>query len=112
MSRVYGRLVDEETRCVHYHSDLDVIAVKFKCCERYYACFFCHEELEGHDPARWSEGEFGEQAILCGVCMSELTIRDYLSSGFACPSCRSRFNSGCAGHYDLYFDIRRPISTA
>lgn len=92
---------------IYLHSELDVIAIKCKCCKRYYACFFCHEELEDHEPARWSEGEFGEQAILCGVCMSELTIRDYLSSGFACPSCRSP-----AGHYDLYFDIRRPISTA
>lgn len=103
MSIVYGLLVDTETRCTHYHSDLDIVAIKFKCCDRYYACFHCHEELEEHGAARWAEGEFGERAILCGACKSELSIRDYLASGFACPCCQSPFNPGCAEHYDRYF---------
>ncbi len=29
---VKGKLVDDQTRCVHYRSTLDVIAIKFKCC--------------------------------------------------------------------------------
>lgn len=112
MTEIYGRLVDDQTRCVHYHSDLDIIAVRFKCCDRYYACFFCHQELEGHDPARWVEGELEERAIVCGVCESELTIRDYLSSAFSCPCCGSPFNPGCADHYDLYFHMPGYISGA
>lgn len=104
MEKVHGRLVDSQTRCVHYRSELDIVAIKFKCCRSFYACFFCHQELEGHAPARWAESEFGERAILCGVCSTEFTIGDYLSSEFACPSCRSPFNPQCANHYHLYFD--------
>jgi len=105
MMAVHGWLIDRETRCIHYHGELDIIAVKFKCCGRYYACSSCHEELESHAPARWGREEFGERAILCGACGAELTIRDYLSSGFACPSCRLPFNPGCARHYHLYFEV-------
>ena len=105
MVAVYGRLVDEQTRCIHYRSPLDVVAIKFKCCERYYACYFCHRELESHPPACWSREEFGQPAILCGVCRAELSIEQYLSCGFACPSCGTAFNPGCANHYHLYFDL-------
>lgn len=100
---VHGRLLDRQTRCAHYHGDHDIVAVKFKCCGRYYGCYFCHEELEDHPPARWGPEEFGKRAVRCGVCGEELTIQDYLSSGFSCPSCRSSFNPGCARHYHLYF---------
>lgn len=110
MTIVHGLLVDTETRCTHYHSDLDIVAIKFKCCNRYYACFRCHEELEGHGAAVWSEEEFGERAILCGACKSELSIRGYLASGFACPCCQSPFNPGCAKHYDLYFGMHEKLS--
>lgn len=34
MPLVLGPVVDNETRCVHYHLLLDVIAIKFKCCGR------------------------------------------------------------------------------
>ena len=27
---------------------LDVIAIKFKCCNKYYPCYKCHEEHESH----------------------------------------------------------------
>ncbi len=27
---VYGHLIDHQTRCVHYHSSQDVIAIKFQ----------------------------------------------------------------------------------
>lgn len=106
MIAVHGRLVDEETRCVHYNSSLDIIAVRFKCCGRYYACFQCHAEFEDHAPARWPESEFDETAIACGACAAEFAIRDYLASAFVCPSCRSQWNPRCANHYDLYFDMR------
>ena len=44
MLKVYGSLVDNETRCIHYHTFLDIIAIKFKCCEKYYPCYQCHNE--------------------------------------------------------------------
>ena len=57
-AKVYGSLVDNETRCIHYHTFLDIIAIKFKCCEKYYPCYQCHNEHESHNIQRWSAEEF------------------------------------------------------
>lgn len=46
MPKVYGATVDQETRCTHYNTPFDVIAIKFKCCHKYYPCFKCHNESE------------------------------------------------------------------
>lgn len=102
---VFGKPVDEQTRCVHWHSQLDIIAIKFKCCEEYYPCFSCHEEVATHKPEVWPKAEFNQKAILCGVCGKELSIDEYMSSNHSCPHCKSAFNPGCAKHYHLYFEI-------
>ena len=52
---VKGKLTDTHTRCVHYHSPLDVIAIKFKCCNQYFACYYCHQEEAGHEPTLWQK---------------------------------------------------------
>ncbi len=101
---IYGQTVDNQTRCQHWHSDLDVIAIKFKCCEKYYPCFSCHEEEADHKPQVWPKAEFDTKAILCGVCGSELTITEYQASGNTCPKCTAAFNPGCSKHYHLYFE--------
>lgn len=98
-------MVDEQTRCVHWNGPTDVIAIRFPCCDRYYACFDCHASLETHEPRRWGADQTGETAVLCGVCGEEMTINAYLTSGFTCPSCSAGFNPGCALHYDLYFTL-------
>ncbi len=49
----------------------DIIAIKFKCCNKYYPCYKCHNEFEKHAIKRWSEPSFNEKAILCGVCKHE-----------------------------------------
>ena len=41
--------------------------------------------------------------MLCGPCGAELAIRAYLGVS-ACPDCGTRFNPGCADHYDRYFE--------
>ncbi len=97
--------MDEQTRCVHYHSALDIVAIQFKCCERYYACYECHEESESHDATRWRPADLEQRALLCGACKGTLTIADYLSCNFTCTSCRASFNPGCANHHDLYFSL-------
>ncbi|KEO75587.1 chromophore lyase [Anditalea andensis] len=102
---VYGQSVDDQTRCVHWHSDLDIIAIKFKCCNRYYPCFSCHEEETDHEHQVWPRSEFDQNAILCGVCRKELSIEDYMASGNICPHCTSHFNPGCSNHYYLYFEV-------
>jgi uncharacterized CHY-type Zn-finger protein len=100
-----GRLLDEQTRCTHYHSELDIIAIKFKCCNSYYPCFQCHEETTDHKPEIWEKTELHEKAILCGVCKCELTIFEYLNCNSKCPNCQSAFNPKCENHYHLYFDL-------
>jgi uncharacterized CHY-type Zn-finger protein len=105
MIEVHGRLVDEQTRCVHYRTILDVVAIQFKCCGRYYACYRCHEESESHDVLRWAIADIGQHALYCGVCKGSLTIAGYLDCGFACVLCRAPFNPGCAEHRDQYFNL-------
>ena len=101
---IKGKLVDMQTRCVHYHSDLDIIAIKFKCCDTYYPCFSCHEEVAGHSAQVWGKNEFNVLAILCGACKKELTIRQYMESQATCPHCEAAFNPKCSNHYHLYFE--------
>ncbi|WP_235062790.1 CHY zinc finger protein [Indibacter alkaliphilus] len=103
--RVFGKSVDHQTRCVHWHSALDVIAIKFKCCDKYYPCFSCHEEEADHEHQVWPKSEFNQKAILCGVCGHELSIQEYMDADNTCPKCEASFNPGCSNHYHLYFDM-------
>ncbi|MFE7630397.1 CHY zinc finger protein [Kocuria sp. NPDC057446] len=107
MERVLGRPVDEQTRCVHYRTALDVIAIKFRCCREYYPCHLCHQETAGHPAAQWPVEEYDTEAVLCGVCGHELSVREYLAVE-GCPRCAARFNPGCALHADLYFEPAFP----
>ncbi len=106
---IFGKPVDQQTRCVHWHSQLDVIAIKFKCCEKYYPCFSCHEETADHKPEVWPRAEFDSKAILCGVCGTELTINEYMGSDNTCPKCQAAFNPGCSKHYHLYFETEEKM---
>jgi uncharacterized CHY-type Zn-finger protein len=102
---VSGELIDEHTRCVHYHSPLDIIAIRMKCCNQYYSCIECHNETAGHTAEVWPADEMDTKAVLCGACYSEMTIREYLESGNQCPFCQSKFNPACSNHYHLYFSM-------
>ncbi|MFF2274435.1 CHY zinc finger protein [Agromyces sp. NPDC058126] len=103
--RVLGATVDDQTRCVHYRTEVDIIAIRFACCGEYYPCHACHEEAAGHPAEQWPLAERGREAVLCGVCRTELTIDAYLE-GDACPSCGARFNERCRLHTHLYFETR------
>ena len=100
---IFGKPVDGETRCEHYHSLADVIAIKFKCCDRYYPCYQCHEETTDHAAQTWRKDEWGTKAVLCGVCKAELTVNEYMHSNDQCPNCGAAFNPNCSKHYHLYF---------
>jgi uncharacterized CHY-type Zn-finger protein len=102
---VAGVNVDEETRCAHYHEERDIIAIKFKCCGKWFSCHECHAELAGHAAEIWSKEEFDALAILCGGCGHRLTVREYLDCDSVCPHCRRQFNPGCARHYQFYFEV-------
>lgn len=100
---VYGKTVDEHTRCVHYATELDIIAIRFACCEKYYPCHLCHSETADHPARQWPRETWNQNAILCGMCWRQLTIQTYRGAG-ACPECAAPFNPGCAAHASYYFD--------
>jgi uncharacterized CHY-type Zn-finger protein len=101
---VRGIGLDAQTRCSHYHSSLDIIAIKMKCCGVYYACKDCHDTLADHTIEVWPQKEWDQHAILCGACGNELTITEYMASGYQCPKCKAAFNPGCRNHYHFYFE--------
>jgi uncharacterized CHY-type Zn-finger protein len=100
---VCGIDLDCQTRCAHYNSTLDIIAIKMKCCGLYYACKDCHDALANHAIEVWPRDEWDKPAVLCGACGTELSIRQYLECSNECPACQARFNPGCRSHYHFYF---------
>ena len=99
---VLGPVVDGQTRCVHYRTELDVIAIEFPCCREFYPCHFCHAEAADHDAAQWPVDSRDEPAVLCGVCGHLLAITEYLDVD-SCTRCAAAFNPGCKLHTELYF---------
>lgn len=99
---VHGLPIDAETRCVHWHHATDVVAIRFRCCDRWYPCHDCHAAVADHPPEVWPVDEFDARALLCGVCGATLAIADYLGVD-ACPECGAAFNPGCRLHRHLYF---------
>lgn len=89
---VRGVEIDAQTRCIHYHSALDVIAIRFGCCDEYYSCFECHEALADHPAKPWPRNRFDESAVLCGVCGSTLIVNEYMNCQSRCPCCNAAFN--------------------
>jgi uncharacterized CHY-type Zn-finger protein len=102
--QIYGAVIDDQTRCKHYASPVDIIAIKFPCCDRYYPCYWCHEEEADHPAQVWKEEDFSQKVILCGACGYELTIQEYMTCHYVCPACHAKFNPGCEKHASLYFE--------
>jgi uncharacterized CHY-type Zn-finger protein len=101
---VLGVDLDPQTRCAHWRSPLDVIAIKMKCCGDYYACRDCHDALADHAARVWPTAEWDQTAVLCGVCGVELSVREYMACTNRCPSCGAALNPGCRLHRHLYFE--------
>jgi uncharacterized CHY-type Zn-finger protein len=102
---VHGLDVSPLTQCAHWHSPLDIIAIKHFCCDKFYACISCHIACETHTSGVWPRERRGEEAVLCGHCKHVLTIDEYMASGSRCTKCESRFNPGCKNHWGLYFEM-------
>jgi uncharacterized CHY-type Zn-finger protein len=100
---VHGLQLDPQTRCAHWASPLDIIAIRMKCCGAYYACRDCHDALAAHPAQVWPLEDFGEPAVLCGACDHQLTVAEYLACESRCPRCGAGFNPGCHKHRRLYF---------
>ena len=99
---VHGLPIDAETRCAHWHGAADVVAIRFRCCDRFYPCHECHLAVADHPAEVWEADRRDEHALLCGVCGTTLTIERYLDVD-ACPDCHAPFNPGCRLHRHLYF---------
>lgn len=102
-TQIFGKPIDEQTRCVHYATAADVVAIEFACCRRFYPCHLCHEETADHPAQQWPLASRGENAILCGVCQQTMSISTYLAVS-GCPGCGTDFNPGCRLHHHLYFE--------
>ncbi|MDN5825451.1 MAG: CHY zinc finger protein, partial [Micrococcaceae bacterium] len=73
--RVLGHVIDAQTRCTHYSTVLDVIAIRFYCCGEYYPCRLCHDQVPAqHKARRWPVAEHDARAVMCGVCDHQLGI--------------------------------------
>lgn len=99
---VRGPAIDGETRCVHYGSPLDVVALRAPCCDAWYPCHLCHAAVADHPLEVIPRAEHHLPAALCGVCRTTLSVPEYLAAD-SCPSCGAAFNPGCAAHAHLYF---------
>ena len=101
--RVLGPVVDEQTRCIHYRTPLDIVAIRFACCGEFYPCHACHAETADHLARPWPAAAGGERAILCGACGALLEIDAYRGAS-GCPECGAAFNPRCAAHAHRYFE--------
>ena len=104
-----GRLVDVQSRCVHYRTDRDVVAIRFACCRPFYGCHLCHQECADHPAVVWSSADRDVHAVVCGVCRGTLSIGDYVVAD-GCPQCGATFNPRCRLHHHLYFGAADPDS--
>jgi uncharacterized CHY-type Zn-finger protein len=102
--RIAGIELDDQTRCAHWRSAADIVAIRMKCCDTYYACKDCHQALAGHAIEVWPRAERSAMAVMCGACGSQMTIAAYLACADACPACGAAFNPGCRSHHHFYFE--------
>ncbi len=99
---VRGPSIDDETRCVHYGTALDIVALRAPCCEAWYPCHLCHAAVADHPLEVIPRSEHHLPAALCGICRATMSVPEYLAAD-SCPSCGAAFNPGCALHAHLYF---------
>ena len=101
---VRGVDLDPQTRCAHWHSPLDIVALKLRCCGTYYACRDCHDALAAHAAQLWPVADRDVPAVLCGACGHQMIAAAYLACEDRCPACAAPFNPGCKLHRHLYFE--------
>lgn len=96
---IYGLQLDAAGRCQHYHTEQDIVALKCQACQKYYACYKCHDSLEDH--SFQANPSWEAYPVVCGNCQTYLSAESY-SKDF-CPSCLSQFNPKCQLHKSIYF---------
>lgn len=97
--KIYGIKIDQQSRCIHYHTKNDIVALMCRQCQKFYACYKCHDELNNHT----FRPVYANQVhnILCGNCRSLLKYNQYKLN--YCPYCQHSFNPKCIIHHSIYF---------
>lgn len=96
---IYGIQTDPEGRCFHYNGPNDVIANKCAKCQKLYACYKCHDELEDHKFMPVDSDE--KDTVMCGACGQLYSYKVY-SCLPECKNCHHSFNPGCSLHKTIY----------
>ncbi|TWT11350.1 hypothetical protein FRX54_03460 [Streptococcus sp. sy004] len=99
---IYGDVVDLETRCLHYHSARDIVALRCFSCRRYYPCYHCHDTYEQHTYQAYSS-QSEDEVVFCGACQIGMTALAYRQGKSVCPNCSAAFNPACKEHESIYF---------
>ena len=99
MEQIYGKLTDSQGRCIHYHTQLDIIANRCSRCNKLYACYKCHDETEDHSFSPVYAME--PKTVMCGACGKYSSYIEYKTIT-ACPDCGLSFNPGCSKHECIY----------
>lgn len=97
MIQAQGLLVDDEGRCIHYHSEKDIVSLQCYECKKYYAC-----SIETHVFSPYPLALSEDRPILCGVCKRTMTFQEYQKQ-MTCPYRSAPFNPDCKQHYSYYF---------
>lgn len=99
MVEFYGVDIDSDSRCTHYNTKTDIVSIKCGICNKYYACYKCHNELEEHNFGVISRNDLAP--VLCGYCNHTLTYDQYQQQ--MCIYCGCGFNPKCRLHENIYF---------
>ncbi len=75
MTDCFGIDLDQEYRCLHYHTPLDIVGLKCAFCQTYYACYHCHDQLTDH--AFVPTGHQETSPVICGHCRKLLSLAEY-----------------------------------
>ncbi|MBM7436364.1 CHY zinc finger protein [Leuconostoc rapi] len=99
MPEIFGLLTDQAGRCQHWHQPVDIIANKCQICQKYFACYLCHDALTSHD---FQPMPTSQISVMCGICHFEMSGNTYAGQE-KCPACLHAFNPKCHLHHDIYF---------
>ena len=102
--KIYGLVIDQDGRCIHYHSKLDIVANKCSICHKYWACYECHNQLSNHNFGPYNPNFI---SVLCGHCQQRFTYKDYELIR-SCSSCLQAFNPKCSLHKGIYTTQKNP----
>ncbi|MDF8375009.1 hypothetical protein G9401_05360 [Weissella paramesenteroides] len=96
---IHGIQLDSDGRCLHYHTNNDIVALKCAQCHQYFACYQCHDAIMSHE---FMPANPEDKSVMCGVCHHIMNYQDYSQN--SCPNCHHAFNPRCALHHEIYFE--------